>query len=116
MYDIETGKIIKSFSANPSGTSTTTAATSTTTNYNYNTPTTSSSSSSITHISFNPYGNILVVSSKDCKIRFYDLLSGVCIMSLPGQLSEVTSIEYNMNGNLLLSATKDISFFFKLYF
>ncbi len=58
---------------------------------------------------FNPLGNLIVTASKDTTIRFWDVVSGLCIRTITGHLGEVTSVEINETGSLLLSSSKDNS-------
>ncbi len=58
---------------------------------------------------YNPLGNLIVTASKDTTIRFWDVVSGLCIRTIPGHLGEVTSVEINETGTLLLSSSKDNS-------
>ena len=56
---------------------------------------------------FTPAGNMIVSGGKDCTIKFWDCLSGICVNSIQSHLGEVTSIEMSSNGLLLLSGSKD---------
>lgn len=48
-------------------------------------------------------------SSKDNTIKFWDIVSGLCIRTISSHLGEVTSVEMNSSGTLLLSSSKDNS-------
>ena len=52
---------------------------------------------------------IFFFSSKDNTIKFWDLVSGICIRTLAHHLGEVTSVDFSSNGSLLLSSSKDNS-------
>lgn len=81
--------------------------------------------SSVSCVLFNPAGNFIIsgqvfsdlndvilnclLSSKDCSIKFWDIISGLCLKSITSPLGEVTSLEINSSGNLLLSGSKDNS-------
>ena len=58
---------------------------------------------------FSPVGNLVITGSKDCTIRFWDVVSGLCIKTITSHLGEVTSIEMNSSGLQLLSGCKDNS-------
>ena len=53
--------------------------------------------------------SFLYQSSKDNTIKFWDIVSGLCIRTISSHLGEVTSVEMNSNGTLLLSSSKDNS-------
>ena len=56
---------------------------------------------------FSPIGNLLVSGSKDSSIRFYDIMSGLCIKTITSHLGEISSLEFSTNGFELLSCSKD---------
>ena len=47
--------------------------------------------------------------SKDNTIKFWDIVSGLCIRTISSHLGEVTSVEMNSSGTYLLSSSKDNS-------
>jgi WD40 repeat protein len=65
---------------------------------------------SVTSVAFNPHGNLIVSASKDCTLKFWDVLGGVCVrtLTLPG-LSEITSVQMHSSGSMLLSSFKNNS-------
>lgn len=64
---------------------------------------------SVTAVTFNARGNLVISASKDCTVRLWDALSGVCVRTLSAHLGEVTSVEASVCGTLLLTAAKDNS-------
>lgn len=64
---------------------------------------------SVSDVTFNPYGNLVVSGSKDNTVKFWDINSGLCIKSLTSHLGEVTSVEMNDTGLMLLTSSKDNS-------
>ncbi|KAJ3306643.1 hypothetical protein HDU76_004797 [Blyttiomyces sp. JEL0837] len=54
-------------------------------------------------------GNLIVSGSKDSTIKFWDIVSGICIKTITSHLGEVTSVEMSSNGIQLLSSSKDNS-------
>lgn len=60
---------------------------------------------------FNPYGNLVISSSKDHTVRFWDMTSGICVNSIGAHqhLGEITSIAISSNGQQLLTCCKDNS-------
>jgi WD40 repeat protein len=63
----------------------------------------------VSRVIFNPLGNLVISGSKDSTIKFWDLVSGVCVKTYSSHLGEVTSVEMNKTGGLLLSGSKDNS-------
>lgn len=63
--------------------------------------------SSITGVAFNARGNLVITGSKDCTLRFWDLLSGLCVKTIREPLGEVSSVDTNSAGTLVLTASKD---------
>jgi WD40 repeat protein len=99
LFDITTGKLLKTFAGH---------------------------TSSVATVVFNPYGNLIISgyepspslhcnlqsirsSSKDSTIKFWDVTSGLCVRTFSSYLGEVTSLQTNSNGSQLLSASKDNS-------
>ncbi|RUS25142.1 WD40-repeat-containing domain protein, partial [Jimgerdemannia flammicorona] len=98
LFDVNTGTIVKTFSGHQL---------------------------SVSKTIFNPLGNLierhdsprflfaflppLTNSSKDNTIKFWDIVSGLCIRTITSHLGEVTSVEMNASGMLLLSSSKDNS-------
>lgn len=92
-------------------------------------------SASVSHVIFNPYGNLIISGSKDNTVKFWDITSGLCIKTYSTYLgypafalllmplmaigvlttvlqtisSEVTSVAMSHNGSLLLTSSKDNS-------
>jgi WD40 repeat protein len=61
----------------------------------------------VVHAIFNPIGNLIVTGSKDSTVKFFDVVSGVCVKTLPQLLGEVSSVQLNKAGDKLLTGTKD---------
>lgn len=64
---------------------------------------------SVSHVTFNAHGNLIVSGSKDGTIRFWDLLSGLCVRTLRQILGEVTSVQLSASGLYVLSGSKNNS-------
>jgi COMPASS component SWD3 len=64
-------------------------------------------SSSVCDAVFNAHGNVVISGSKDCTIRVFDALSGLCVRSLSDHIGEVTSVALHSSGYYLLSCSKD---------
>lgn len=60
----------------------------------------------VTHTIFNLVGNLVVACSKDTSVKFWDLMSGLCIREIP-HFAQVTSTEFNDDGTKLLTSSKD---------
>jgi len=41
--------------------------------------------STVASVAFNRYGNLIISGSKDHTVRFWDMLSGVCVKTVSGQ-------------------------------
>jgi WD40 repeat protein len=52
LWDVRTGQLMKKFSGH---------------------------SASVSHVIFNPYGNLIISGSKDNTVKFWDITSGLCI-------------------------------------
>jgi len=46
--------------------------------------------SSVTSCVFNPLGNVIISGSKDSTIKFWDVSSGLCVMTFSTHLDEVS--------------------------
>ncbi|KAI9168631.1 hypothetical protein H9P43_008004 [Blastocladiella emersonii ATCC 22665] len=100
IWDAATGAPIKTFagtggvhSSSSSGSSTSSSGT--------------GHSLAVTATAFTPMGNLLVTGSKDSTLRFWDLISGVCVRTLTSHLGEVTSVSCSPSGTYLLTSSKD---------
>ena len=65
---------------------------------------------SISQTIFSPMGNVIVSGSKDNTIKFWDMVSGLCIRTIASHLGEVTSVDMSRTGVFFLF------FFFLLVF
>jgi WD40 repeat protein len=46
-------------------------------------------SASVSHVIFNPYGNLIISGSKDNTVKFWDITSGLCIKTYSTYLGSV---------------------------
>ncbi|KAF0728199.1 hypothetical protein Ae201684_014024 [Aphanomyces euteiches] len=66
-------------------------------------------SASVCDAQFNRHANLIVSGSKDGTVRFWDILSGLCVHTLRQTLGEVTSVSLSSNGLFLLTGSRNNS-------
>ncbi|KAI9216007.1 WD40-repeat-containing domain protein, partial [Blastocladiella britannica] len=94
--DTATGATIKVFAGQPSATTGIGAANGM-----------SGHALAVTSLAFTPMGNLCVSGSKDNTLRFFDLVSGLCVRTLASHLGEVTAVGVSPSGTYLVTASKD---------
>ena len=60
----------------------------------------------VSQVLFNPHGNLIISGSKDRTVKFWDVVSGVCVKTYSQHLGEVTSVAMNSSGTQILTASK----------
>jgi COMPASS component SWD3 len=75
LYDLERGTLLKMFNGH---------------------------SLSISQTVFSPMGNVVVSGSKDNTIKFWDMVSGLCIRTIASHLGEVTAVDMSRTGIIFL--------------
>eukprot|EP00301_Raphidiophrys_heterophryoidea_P020228 c4976_g1_i1.p1 GENE.c4976_g1_i1~~c4976_g1_i1.p1 ORF type:complete len:617 (+),score=149.73 c4976_g1_i1:115-1851(+) len=61
----------------------------------------------VTRAVFNPHGNLIISGSKDGTVGFWDMMSGLCVKTITGQLSQISSVECSPDGTRLLICCRD---------
>ncbi|CAM9652501.1 unnamed protein product, partial [Scytosiphon promiscuus] len=60
----------------------------------------------VLHTISNPYGNLLVSGGRDSAIKFWDVMSGVCVKTLSQAVGAVTSVDLTTDGMYLLASSR----------
>uniref|UniRef100_A0A7S2SNE6 CTLH domain-containing protein n=1 Tax=Rhizochromulina marina TaxID=1034831 RepID=A0A7S2SNE6_9STRA len=62
----------------------------------------------VTEARFTPSGGLIASCARDGTVRFWDVLSGLCVKTLedPGTIGEATSLALSSDGTLLLTSTR----------
>ncbi|CBJ33816.1 conserved unknown protein [Ectocarpus siliculosus] len=60
----------------------------------------------VLHAVSNPNGNLLVSGGRDSAIKFWDVMSGVCVKTLSQAVGAVTSVDLTMDGMYLLASSR----------
>ncbi|ORZ29211.1 WD40-repeat-containing domain protein [Catenaria anguillulae PL171] len=104
LWDVATGTAVKTFAAGIPGTSSGGPSGGGSSSSHHHGP---GHTLAVTAVAFTPMGNLVVSGSKDSTLRFWDVVSGLCVRTLTSHLGEVTSVSLSPSGTYLLTSSKD---------
>lgn len=63
----------------------------------------------VVEVATNPSGNLIASASRDGTVRFWDVMSGLCVKTLgdqPGAIGEATAMRLSSDGSLVLTSSR----------